>query len=250
MNAPVIHSFDSSLAEEHGLPAAIIHQEISRWCMYNEKNKSMEVFVEGKFWMYSSLPQLHRYFPYISVRTIQRAIDTLIESGLIMKQSRNLRNNPSAVIYRIRGGQNDYPPGQNGHGRGGQNVHPELRNLELRKKEPKSHEKRGKHLISKEASALTEETKEILRKSLAEAHEENTIEDISTVHLIYEYESEEKFIIHEIPRKTMIGEAHKLLGQSIKNVPLMDGHLIDTSEIIRVEKMHNNEIIILAEVSK
>jgi hypothetical protein len=96
----IIHSFDSQVATDHGVPAAIIHQEFLRWCKDNENKKVKEVCVDGEYYAFRSLSQLHNWFPYFSKRTIQRAIEILLGARLLEKRSRGLDKNPSAMMYR------------------------------------------------------------------------------------------------------------------------------------------------------
>ncbi len=43
----MIHSYDAHIAEHLSLPAAIIRQESTRWCRYNQFEEAAEVFFVG-----------------------------------------------------------------------------------------------------------------------------------------------------------------------------------------------------------
>jgi len=165
----MIHAFETNIAEYLNLPAAIIHQEILRWCKYNEKEETSEVFVEGQYWMFTSHARLHKHMNYISIATIRRALMALHNSGLIEKRSRGSEY-PNSLLYRAnefrdinseatdengipqsksnatestasagedpfehRYDQNDHREGdQNGHRGGDQNDHSEHKKVEHR----------------------------------------------------------------------------------------------------------------------
>ena len=138
----MIHAFDTDIAERHGVAAAIVHQEILRWCKFNEVEKTEEVFIDGYYWFYTSHNRLHNHFPYLSVSTIRRALEKLVENDLLEKRNR-VGGNPNALIYRALKGvyekvdtpmvKMNIPYGQNEHTPYGQNEQSEHRNKEHRK---------------------------------------------------------------------------------------------------------------------
>jgi len=95
----MIHAFETGIAEYLNLPAAIIHQEILRWCKYNEKEGTSEVFIEGEYWMFTSHARLHKHLTYISIATIRRALMALHNVGLIEKRPRGSEY-PNSLLYR------------------------------------------------------------------------------------------------------------------------------------------------------
>lgn len=134
----MINAFDTVIAEQHGLAAAIVHQEILRWCTYNEREETADVFIDGKYWMYTSHARLQKHLSYLSVSTVRRALACLDDAGLIASRNRASKN-PNALLYRVLMPehtpyvQNEHTPYvQNEHTPYVQNEHSEHKALEQR----------------------------------------------------------------------------------------------------------------------
>ena len=133
----MINSFETAIAEKHGMSAAVVHQEILRWCTYNEKEETAEVFVDGKYWMYTSHARLQKHLSYMSVSTVRRALTCLNDAGLIESRTRASQN-PNALLYRALTrehtpyAQNEHTYVQNEHTPSVQNEHSEHKELEHR----------------------------------------------------------------------------------------------------------------------
>lgn len=82
------NSFDTGIAENLGLHAAIVFQYIVYWLRINYKKKDAK-FIEGKIWMYETQKEIASYFSYLSEDDVFRAIKKLIDSGLIIKSCFN-----------------------------------------------------------------------------------------------------------------------------------------------------------------
>ena len=139
----MINSFETAIAEKHGMSAAVVHQEILRWCTYNEKEETAEVFVDGKYWMYTSHARLQKHLSYMSVSTVRRALTCLNDAGLLESRTR-ASHNPNALLYRALTHEHTYaqnehtPYGQNEHtpyAQNGHSEHKELEHRQLNKKE-------------------------------------------------------------------------------------------------------------------
>ena len=83
----MIHFFDSEIAEEYGVNAAVILQHIAFWIKTNEANERN--FHDGYYWTYNSLKAFQRLFPYMSERQINTALKKLIAEGIIMTGNYN-----------------------------------------------------------------------------------------------------------------------------------------------------------------
>jgi len=81
------------------LNEAIIIQQIHYWVMQNQKRNIN--FENGYYWTYSSYEDLHKQFPFWSVRTIKRTIRKLEKEGYLI--SANFNKNPfdKTKWYRI-----------------------------------------------------------------------------------------------------------------------------------------------------
>jgi len=75
--------FDTKIAEDHGVEAAIIYQNIVYWCKENEANKR-NIF-NGVSWVYNTLDSWVELFPFWSRDKIFRTLKKMEESGLIIK---------------------------------------------------------------------------------------------------------------------------------------------------------------------
>jgi len=132
----IVFAFRKDIADSYGIPAALVHQEITRWCHDNEVKQIEEVFIDGYYWVYTSHNRIARHFGCMSISTVRRSVKILIDSNLIVQRNRELETNPSAVLYRAleyeQGGvQNEHaPPVQNEQPPPVQNEQPEQSNVE------------------------------------------------------------------------------------------------------------------------
>lgn len=76
------HSFDTGLAKEHGIYAAILFKNITFWIDKNRANGKH--FIDGKWWTYNSNKAFAILFPYMSEDKVQRTLKKMEESGLIV----------------------------------------------------------------------------------------------------------------------------------------------------------------------
>lgn len=77
----MINIFDTEVALDVGVNAAIIYQNIKYWC---EKNMANDVHKhDGFYWTYNSVSAFNELFPYLSAKQIRTAIDTLEKRGYI-----------------------------------------------------------------------------------------------------------------------------------------------------------------------
>ena len=83
----MIHFFDTDIAQEYGVNAAILLQNIAYWCELNEANEVN--YYDGTYWTYNSRKALSILFPYMSERQIGTAIQKLIDAGLVISGNYN-----------------------------------------------------------------------------------------------------------------------------------------------------------------
>ena len=60
------HVFDIEVAQMVGVNAAVLLENISRWCEHNQANNTN--FHDGHYWTYNSMKAFEKLFPYIKSR--------------------------------------------------------------------------------------------------------------------------------------------------------------------------------------
>jgi len=81
------HAFNIEVAEEYGVPAAILIRHFQYWIIKNKANGRNQH--EGRTWTYNSVQALKNVFPYWSTRQVRVAVDGLLKSGVLMKGNFN-----------------------------------------------------------------------------------------------------------------------------------------------------------------
>jgi Fe2+ or Zn2+ uptake regulation protein len=95
----MVHSFDTEIAKEVGVNAAILLHNIFFWV---EKNRANEVhFHDGYYWTYNSNNAFQELFPYMTGGQIRTAIDKLVESGFIIKGNYNTNPYDKTCWYAV-----------------------------------------------------------------------------------------------------------------------------------------------------
>lgn len=81
------HSFDTEIAKKYGVNASIIYQNFLFWICQNKANGKH--YFDGRYWTYNSIKALSELFPYLTVDQIRRALDKLVDSGVLIKGNYN-----------------------------------------------------------------------------------------------------------------------------------------------------------------
>ena len=81
------HIFDIEIAEQYGINAAILLENIGFWIAQSEANEIN--FHDGSYWTFNSCRALQELFPYMSKRQIHSALEKLINDGLIVTGNYN-----------------------------------------------------------------------------------------------------------------------------------------------------------------
>lgn len=112
------HSFDTGVADEVGVNAAILLANIQFW---TEKNRANDThFYDGKYWCYNSVKAFSTIFFYLTPKQIRTALDRLEEAGYV--ETGNFNENrfdhrkwfcPSGQIGLTSGADQNCPVGQN-----------------------------------------------------------------------------------------------------------------------------------------
>ncbi|WP_167685921.1 hypothetical protein [Parasedimentitalea denitrificans] len=69
------HNFESAVAEQVGVNAAVIYQNFKFWCEKNAANEKHHY--DEKVWTYNSMKAFETLFPYVSKSQIRTALDKL-----------------------------------------------------------------------------------------------------------------------------------------------------------------------------
>lgn len=81
------HSFDIEHAQRFGLNEAILIYNFQFWIEKNRANGRH--LYEGRTWTYNSAKALAELLPYFTERQVRRALDSLIEQGVLVKGNFN-----------------------------------------------------------------------------------------------------------------------------------------------------------------
>lgn len=95
----MIHFFDSEIAQEYGVNAAVILQHIAFWVEKNEANNRN--FHDGYYWTYNSIAAMQKLFPYLSKNQITTAIDKLIKAEVIISGNYNEMRYDRTLWYAL-----------------------------------------------------------------------------------------------------------------------------------------------------
>lgn len=77
----MIHSYDSAVAQEVGVNAAVLFNGIVLWCRHNEANGTN--VHEGKAWTYNSVEAFTSLYPEFSTKEVRNALNKLRERGFV-----------------------------------------------------------------------------------------------------------------------------------------------------------------------
>lgn len=81
------HSFDVDVANEVGIVAAILFQNIAYWCQHSKANGRN--FHDGRYWTYNSVKAFCELFPYMTSKVIRNGLQKLIESDMVVTGNYN-----------------------------------------------------------------------------------------------------------------------------------------------------------------
>lgn len=77
-----LHMFDPQIAQEYGVNAAIIFQNLAYWIERNRANEAN--FHDGRYWTYNSVRAFAELFPYLTDKQIRGALKKLEEGRMIL----------------------------------------------------------------------------------------------------------------------------------------------------------------------
>lgn len=73
-----------TLAVAVGLNEAVFLQQLHYWLQLGGERGDVGVAHDGRRWIYNTIPEWCRQFPYLSARTLQRVISKLSQDGLVI----------------------------------------------------------------------------------------------------------------------------------------------------------------------
>lgn len=77
----MLNNFDTDVALEVGINAAILYKNIQFWCEYNRTNEKN--FYDGYYWTYNSAKAFSEQFPYFTEKQIRTSLSILEKRGYI-----------------------------------------------------------------------------------------------------------------------------------------------------------------------
>lgn len=77
----MINSFDTDVALDVGMVAAVLYKNIQYWCEKNKANDMNEH--DGLYWTYNSMKAYQELFPYLGAKAIRSGLEKLEEKGYI-----------------------------------------------------------------------------------------------------------------------------------------------------------------------
>lgn len=77
----MINCFETEVAKDVGVVAAVLYHNIQYWCAHNRANRINEY--DGYFWTFNSIEAFTELFPYLSKNQINLGLKKLEESGYI-----------------------------------------------------------------------------------------------------------------------------------------------------------------------
>lgn len=105
------HCFQTEIATEYGVNAAIILENIYYWIAKNKANGVH--FHEGYYWTYNSVKAFGELFPYMGSKAIRNALKTLEENEVIIAGDFNKVPYDRTKWYAItEKGESLFPKGQ------------------------------------------------------------------------------------------------------------------------------------------
>ena len=81
------HTFDVNIAIRYGVAEAILLENLFYWAKKNAANEKH--FHDGRYWTYNSRKAFNKLFPYIGEKSIERSLNHLVESGILLKGNYN-----------------------------------------------------------------------------------------------------------------------------------------------------------------
>ena len=89
------------LATEIGLNEAVVLQQIHYWLVNFQTVKDYRHYIEGQWWVYNTAEGWQENFPFWSTRTVQRALQSLRDRGLVQVGNFNKKGYDRTLWYTL-----------------------------------------------------------------------------------------------------------------------------------------------------
>lgn len=89
-----------TLAKELGnLNEAVFVQQLHYWL--ENKKQAGKNFFDGRYWVYNSVEEWLKQFPWLSSATLRRTIDNLVKKGYVIKGNFNQKKMDHTIWYSL-----------------------------------------------------------------------------------------------------------------------------------------------------
>ena len=93
------HYFNTEIANEVGVNAAVILENIAHWVLKNKANDKN--FYDGHYWTYNSRTAMTALFPYLSEKQVRYALDALRKADMVITGNYNKSSYDRTLWYTV-----------------------------------------------------------------------------------------------------------------------------------------------------
>lgn len=93
------HYFNTEIAKEVGVNAAVILENIAHWVLKNKANEKN--FYDGHYWTYNSRTAMTALFPYLSEKQVRYALDALRKADMVLTGNYNKSSYDRTLWYTV-----------------------------------------------------------------------------------------------------------------------------------------------------
>lgn len=93
------HYFNTEIAKEVGVNAAVILENIAHWVLKNKANDKN--FYDGHYWTYNSRTAMTALFPYLSEKQVRYALDALRKADMVLTGNYNKSSYDRTLWYTV-----------------------------------------------------------------------------------------------------------------------------------------------------
>ena len=93
------HYFNTEIAKEVGVNAAVILENIAHWVLKNKANDKN--LYDGHYWTYNSNAAMAELFPYMNARQVRTALDSLRKNGMVLTGNYNKSSYDRTLWYTV-----------------------------------------------------------------------------------------------------------------------------------------------------
>lgn len=93
------HYFNTEIAKEVGVNAAVILENIAHWVLRNKANDKN--FYDGHYWTYNSNAAMAELFPYMNARQVRTALDSLRKNRMVLTGNYNKSSYDRTLWYTV-----------------------------------------------------------------------------------------------------------------------------------------------------